>query len=259
MGYLYNGVETTGVPLKMINDIIKGVKVEYFVETGTAGGESIIEASKHFPTCYTIELIEGRTPNQIEKMIYGKTIINRPMEKITIFSSINESNVPIWEIIDEDTGIILEADGTIVDHVFNEIKYPENIIFYVGDSTELLPKINIEINNNYAIYWLDAHYSDPEASPEGCVECPIISEIQAISDNQKAIIVIDDARLFLGTPPPPLKPNEWVDIQTLFKEIENNFNNHHITIIDDYVVAVPKELKNNLNRFWLNTYKNRFK
>jgi len=236
MGYLYNGVQTTGVPIVMINEIIKGVNVKYFVETGTAGARSIIEASKHCSTCYTIELIEGRTPTHKEELVYDE------------------------DVIDEESGdIIKKGDPTIVDHVFKEIKYPENIMFYVGDSTQLLPKINFEINNNYAIYWLDAHYSDPEPSPLGCVECPIISEIQAISDNQNAIIFIDDARLFLGTPPPPLKPNEWVDIQTLFKEIENNFKCHHITIIDDYIVAVPKEFKNNLNKFWLDTYKNRFK
>ena len=152
MGYLYNGVETEGVPLKMINEIIKGVNVEYFVETGTAGGFSIIEASKHFPTCFTIELIEGRTPKKKEILVYGKRVINRPIEKITIFSAISESKLPMWEIIDEETGEILKADTTIVDHVFNEIKYPENITFYVGDSTEILPKINNEINIQYLVY-----------------------------------------------------------------------------------------------------------
>jgi len=223
MGYLYNGVETTGVPIKMIKKIIEGFDVDFFVETGTAGAYSIVEASKHFPICYTIELIEGRTPTHKEEIVYD------------------------------------ENDPTIADHVFNEIKYPENITFCVGDSTEILPNINNQVNSRYAVYWLDAHYSDPDPSPKGCVECPIVAELEAISDNQKAIIVIDDARLFLGTPPPPLKPNEWIGIQSLFIAIEHYFNNHHITIIDDYVVAVPMEMKDNLNAFWLETYKERFK
>jgi hypothetical protein len=57
MGYLHNGVETTGVPLKMIKKIIKGYNVPYFIETGTAGAYSIVEASKDFKNCHTIELI----------------------------------------------------------------------------------------------------------------------------------------------------------------------------------------------------------
>jgi len=223
MGYLYNSVETTGVPIKMINEIIRGFEVNHFVETGTAGAESIVIASNHFSNCYTIELIEGRTPTHREELL-----------------------------VDKD-------DPTIVEHIFVKIEYPKNIFFYVGDSTELLPKINTIIGGEYAIYWLDAHYSDPEPSPEDCVECPIVSEIESISNNQKAIIVIDDARLFLGTPPPPLKANKWIDIHSLFVSLHNNFNSHHITIIDDYVVAIPKEMKDNLNSYWLETYNKRFK
>ena len=236
MGYLHNGVETTGVPLKMIKKIIKGFNVPYFIETGTAGAYSIVEASEYFKTCHTIELIEGRTPTHKEEIVYDK------------------------DVIDEESGeVIKKADPTIADHVFTEIKYPENITFHVGDSTDILPKINKEVSDNYAVYWLDAHYSDPDPSPDGCIECPIVAELEAISDNKKSIIVIDDARLFLGTPPPPLKPNEWVCIQSLFIAIEHFFTNHHITIIDDYVVAVPMEMKDNLNSYWLETYKKRYK
>lgn len=223
MGYLFNNIETTGVPLEMINEIIKGFEVNYFVETGTAGAESIVEASKYFQNCYTIELIEGRTPFYKEEIFRD------------------------------------ENDPTIVEYIPVKINYPENINFSVGDSIEILPKINSIIKDNYAVYWLDAHYSDPIPSPDDCTECPVLKEIEVVSSNQKAIIVIDDARLFLGTPPEPLKPNQWVDIYTLFIELNKNFNSHHITIIDDYVVAVPKEMKDNLNNFWLKTYNKRFK
>lgn len=223
MGYVFNAVEDGGVPLKMIKEIVKGFDVPYFVETGTAGAHSILKASEVFEKCHTIELIEGRTPSHKERIVYD------------------------------------ENDPTIADHVFDEIKYPENITFHVGDSTQILPKINKSIGDNYAVYWLDAHYSDPEPSPEDCIECPIVSELEAISENNKAIILIDDARLFLGTPPPPLKPSHWVGIQSLFIWVEHFFTNHHITIIDDYVVAVPREMKDNLNSYWLETYKERYK
>lgn len=60
MGYLLNGVDTGGIPMYLVKKIIDYAKVDVIVETGTASGESIKEASKYFKTCHTIELIPNR-------------------------------------------------------------------------------------------------------------------------------------------------------------------------------------------------------
>lgn len=236
MGYVFNAVEDGGVPLEMIKEIIKGFEVPYFIETGTAGAHSVVKASNCFKKCHTIELIDGRTPTHKEVIVYDK------------------------DVIDEESGEILrKADPTIADHVFEEIKYPENITFHVGDSLEILPKILDEVGEEYAVYWLDAHYSDPEPSEENCVECPILNELYEIREHKNAIILIDDARLFLGTPPPPLNPDKWADIGMIFNDLMEYFPQHKVTIIDDYVVAVPNEMIPNLNNYWISTYNKRYK
>lgn len=60
MGYCLNGVNTGGIPMYLINEFLKGIEIPVIVETGTAFGDSIKEASKYFEECYTIELNEER-------------------------------------------------------------------------------------------------------------------------------------------------------------------------------------------------------
>ena len=60
MGYCLNGVNTGGVPLYIIKEFLNDIDIPVFIETGTAGGGSILEASKLFKECYTIEIDESR-------------------------------------------------------------------------------------------------------------------------------------------------------------------------------------------------------
>ena len=74
----------------------------------------------------------------------------------------------------------------------------KNVTILQGDSgkilTELLPKIS-----KRAIFWLDGHYSSGDTA-KGEKECPIFEELNAIFNGkiENHIIIIDDARLFIG-------------------------------------------------------------
>lgn len=205
MGYLLNGVETGGVPMDLIKSINDGFNVPYFVETGTAGGESIMLASEIFTKCYTIELVDNITPYR---------------------------------------------------------DFPINVEFIKGNSGEMIYKIMSKLLGEYTVFWLDAHYSAPTDdapnTPDGYIECPIMDELNAISVHQKAIIIIDDARLFLGAVPAPLDPRKWVSVSDIFTTFSQKFPNHHYTIVDDYIICVPAEMKDNLNKEWIARYKKRY-
>jgi len=60
MGFLLNGVNTGGLPEYLIRPLIEQHEIKYFVETGTAGGNSARLAATMFEKVYTIEVIEGR-------------------------------------------------------------------------------------------------------------------------------------------------------------------------------------------------------
>jgi hypothetical protein len=136
--------------------------------------------------------------------------------------------------------------------------YPSNINFYVGDSPTLLREIMLKTNMEYTVYWLDAHYCDSEPPPPDCVECPIIDEITAIYAHQNAIILIDDARMFFGAPPAPATPSKWATILDIFETLSHCFPNHHITIVDDFVICIPDEMKANLNEEWRSRFHIRY-
>lgn len=71
-----------------------------------------------------------------------------------------------------------------------------------GPSEEWLREIVPSLNRP-TIFWLDGHYSGPGTA---CYqqECPVLQELDALRALQGPhVILIDDARLFGTTPPPP--------------------------------------------------------
>ena len=197
MGYRTQGVDTGGLPFHLVKPILEKYNVPFFVETGSAGGDSSVLASKLFKKIFSIELIEGRQ----------------------------------------------EIDGA-----------PDNIEFMVGDSVKLLPKIIEGLpkkENQYTLFYLDAHYSDDVPNETGYPECPVIEEIKCVAENgYHSIIIIDDARLFFGQPPYPHNPEEWPSIKEIFILLNEKFPYHHITITDDYILAIPLHVRDVIDKEW---------
>lgn len=208
MGFRTYGVDTTGLPLHLVNPIIEQHEVKIFVETGTAGGASVRKAAELFEKCYTIELIEDRAVKE----------------------------------------------GA-----------PENIHFMTGSSPELLGGVidNLLITRGderqNVLFFLDAHYSGDTLNETGFPECPLMDELKVIGRySEDAIIIIDDARLFLGHPPYPNNPKEWPLIQDIFIELRNLFPHHYATITDDYILCVPLHVKDTVIAEWRSRFHIRY-
>src|SRR3990167_4307194 len=60
MGFKHFGVNTGGLPVEYIKRFTELYSIPIFIETGTAGGDSVRAASKLFQKCHTIEIIDGR-------------------------------------------------------------------------------------------------------------------------------------------------------------------------------------------------------
>jgi len=210
MGYLLNGVNTGGIPFYLVDAITNEVHVETFIETGTAGGDSIKEAAKKFKACHTIELIENRA---------------------------------------------------IQDHSI------KNITWHTGNSIDILPEL-VEIiyykkrspqDYKYTLFWLDAHYCDPLPNTSGIKECFLLEELEIISRiNNDAIILIDDARLFLGQVPAPNNPQDYPCIQDIFVLLKNKFPHNYSTIVDDYIISIPDRIRHTLDKEWRSRFNIRY-
>lgn len=60
MGYKHFGVNTGGIPVDYIKRFVDYYDIKIFIETGTAGGESVRAVAPLFKECHTIEIVEKR-------------------------------------------------------------------------------------------------------------------------------------------------------------------------------------------------------
>ena len=127
-----------------------------------------------------------------------------------------------------------------------------NIEFHCGNSADVLPMVAASLSGP-ALFWLDGHYSGPGT---GGVEkqCPVLAELEAISRAQEPVILIDDARCFLGPPPAPLRADDWPSLGRIIITIERLFPGFYTTIRDDVIIAVPSRLRPVLDEEWRTMY-----
>lgn len=199
MGFKHYGVDTGGIPVEYIKRFTQAFNIPVFIETGTAGGESVRAVAPLFKECHSIEIVEGR------------------------------------------------PDG----------EFPDNVKLYTGDSAKMLKEISEPHKNKNVFYWLDAHWSEPHEAPENVNECPILDEIQAIAGN-KGVIMIDDARLFYGPPPWPCDPTKWPRFMHVFSKLVDCFPNNVTTIVDDYIISFPQEMRDVFRDEWRERYNLRY-
>lgn len=200
MGYKHSGVSTGGIPIDYVKRFVDAYGIEVFIETGTAGGESVRVAAEIFKVCHTIEIVEGRP----------------------------------------------------------EGEFPENVSLYTGDSAELLRSVASLHKGQRIVFWLDAHWSENYEAPDDVVvECPLLAEIHAIKGHD-CLILIDDARLFLGPHPWPCDYRIWPSFMDVFIKLHECFPRHTVTVIDDYIVAVPDYMNDTFRIEWWERFKIRY-
>lgn len=219
MGYKVNNiVNTGGFPFYLIQELIKIIKVNNFIECGTAGGESIKVAAKMFPNakCYTIEVMEDRAT------------IDRTIENIEWVSGNTIEVLP--KIIDE-----LISDKEMMQGQDDVPIYNYSIFWLDAHWSEPYPN--------------DTVYKE-------CYILEELSIIEKCRDD--AIIFIDDARLFLGHPPAPLNPKEWPPIQDIFVLLKEKFPYNYSTIVDDYIISIPERVRQVIDMEWRGNYKKRY-
>ncbi len=162
----------------------------------------------------------------------------------------------LWAAQHFKTVITLEINPEFSRAVSSRPDCPKNIEFLIGNSANLMTQV-IDRLEGSAVFWLDGHYCGP-GTGDASAECPIMEELAAITKATDPIILIDDARCFLGPPPPPHDPRHWVCIDDIYRFIIENFPNHITTVHDDVIISIPKCLKQQLDADWLSHFDERF-
>jgi hypothetical protein len=116
-----------------------------------------------------------------------------------------------------------------------------------GDSRTVIPQL-VE-DPVPTLFWLDGHWSGgPTAGAQD--ECPVLEEIAAIgAGTERDCVLIDDARLFVASPPPPHDPSQWPTLLDVFDALRAIRPTAHVTVVEDAIIAVPVEGKPVVDRY----------
>jgi hypothetical protein len=126
-----------------------------------------------------------------------------------------------------------------------------NLHFAHGYSPAVLPGILASLSAP-ALFWLDGHWSGGETAGDSD-ECPVLDELRSIDAWPQAsgsCVLIDDARLFLGPPPPPHDPSQW----PTFIEVVDALRSTHaryVTVLEDVIIAGPPQARQIVEAYWL--------
>lgn len=108
---------------------------------------------------------------------------------------------------------------------------------FLGDSSIVLLDIIPSLNGK-AVFWLDGHFSSGDTA-QGDKDCPLIEELSAIDklySFDKAVIIIDDYRLFgfVGN-------EDWSEItEDNILNCLNNFEVKHFVVKDRFVLKIER-------------------
>jgi hypothetical protein len=125
----------------------------------------------------------------------------------------------------------------IADNLYNDAmkRFKENSSVHIihGDSGEKLAEV-VHSLNVPSLFWLDGHYSGG-GTGKGAKETPIYKELEAIfSSDLKHVIVIDDARLFVGT-------HDYPKLTELESFVVGRRPNYIFSVENDSVRIIPKK------------------
>jgi hypothetical protein len=126
-----------------------------------------------------------------------------------------------------------------------------NLHLIQGSSAEVLSRAIAE-SNAPTLFWLDSHWSGGITAGQEH-ECPIMDEIAQIDASEHAAtscILIDDARYFLGPPPPPATRDAWPTFMVVMDTLRT-MKDRYVTVLDDVVIAVPACAQRALDDYWL--------
>ena len=118
-----------------------------------------------------------------------------------------------------------------------------------GYSPEVLPGILAQVPGP-ALYWLDGHGGTfgADDTPAHIRECPVLEELACIEQHPHAarsVVLIDDARAFFG-PMLQHRPEDW----PTFQEVLQALGDRYVTVLDDVVIAVPRDLRPVVDGWW---------
>jgi hypothetical protein len=116
----------------------------------------------------------------------------------------------------------------------------EGVHLYHCESSTILRSLRSRLKDRSVLYWLDAHWCVAEDAAGSESQCPLLAELTAIEKlNNESVILIDDARLFLCTPPRPHESSHWPRLQQVIETLTALSTSHQVMVVNDVMIYFP--------------------
>jgi uncharacterized coiled-coil protein SlyX len=134
----------------------------------------------------------------------------------------------------------IELSDTYYADAVERFKDNDAISLYHGDSAVVLRSLARTVEARSTVYWLDAHWCVAEETAGERSQCPLLAELTAIDSlNASSVVLIDDARLFLATPPAPHEVSDWPNLESVLQGLRALSATHQISVVNDVIVFYP--------------------
>jgi hypothetical protein len=126
--------------------------------------------------------------------------------------------------------ISIELSNDLAQLAQQRFRNQPHIQILPGDSATVLKQVTATLTSS-ALFWLDGHYSGG-ITAKGDSECPIFGELDAIfSNNKNHIILIDDARCFVGK-------GDYPSLEQLSNYVKQHDSRYRISVEHDMIHVV---------------------
>ncbi len=132
-----------------------------------------------------------------------------------------------------DTLYTIELSEELYQKAVRKFEGNQKVILKQGDSGEVISEILPNFSQPI-LFWLDGHFSAGKTA-QGDLDTPIIEELRKIfSTLVNHIILIDDARCFIGA-------NDYPSIDNLCKFVSQNAPHYQVEVGNDIIRLIPKK------------------
>jgi hypothetical protein len=138
----------------------------------------------------------------------------------------------------------VEMAESLYKHASERFTDDNRIELFLDDSPSVIRAHQEELANRNVLYWLDAHWCTNDQSAGAESQSPLLDELNAIGRlNDTSAVLIDDARLYAATPPPPHRYSDWPAFDEVLRALLALSDTHRMMVLNDVILFYPRRIE----------------
>lgn len=115
-----------------------------------------------------------------------------------------------------------------------------HVTVHHGDAPRVLEELRPSLEGKSVLYWLDAHWCVADETAGEQSQCPLLDELASLGRlDETSVVLVDDARLFLATPPAPHEVSAWPRFHEVAQALARLGPAHELMVVNDVIAFFP--------------------